>query len=298
MATQEDSELFELEMELRKGQGDPTRAFKAMTGLIEAIQSLDNHLAHAISSTVETQILLHDIQVGSLRAILRTVIISIPEEPLKEGNVRAVIGQYLRKARHKVLDWCVGRNEIRSREEVQALESDVFQLGKMTDVKMIPAYSPVPAVTLLSDIRKVGDALGNLQEGDSASLFSDQGKSFFNKDLMVSMDEVNKVITRETLVSEAERIVKVKKPDYLGSSKWMVKYGTHLIEAKILDNEWLSQFQGRDVILQPQDSLRVLMREEVSYGYDNEVVCTNYAIVKVVKLIPALKWEQTNLFEM
>jgi hypothetical protein len=296
MATQEDSELFELEMELRKGQGDPTRAFKAMTGLIEAIQSLDNHLAHAISSTVETQILLHDIQVGSLRAILRTVIISIPEEPLKEGNVRAVIGQYLRKARHKVLDWCVGRNEIRSREEVQALESDVFQLGKMTDVKMIPAYSPVPAVTLLSDIRKVGDALGNLQEGDSASLFSDQGKSFFNKDLMVSMDEVNKVITRETLVSEAERIVKVKKPDYLGSSKWMVKYGTHLIEAKILDNEWLSQFQGRDVILQPQDSLRVLMREEVSYGYDNEVVCTNYAIVKVVKLIPALKWEQTNLF--
>jgi hypothetical protein len=298
MATQEDSELFELEMEFRKGQGDPTRAFKAMTGLIEAIQSLDNHLAHAISSTVETQILLHDIQVGSLRAILRTVIISIPEEPLKEGNVRAVIGQYLRKARHKVLDWCVGRNEIRSREEVQALESDVFQLGKMTDVKMIPAYSPVPAVTLLSDIRKVGDALGNLQEGDSASLFSDQGKSFFNKDLMVSMDEVNKVITRETLVSEAERIVKVKKPDYLGSSKWMVKYGTHLIEAKILDNEWLSQFQGRDVILQPQDSLRVLMREEVSYGYDNEVVCTNYAIVKVVKLIPALKWEQTNLFEM
>jgi hypothetical protein len=296
MATQEDSELFELEMEFRKGQGDPTRAFKAMTGLIEAIQSLDNHLAHAISSTVETQILLHDIQVGSLRAILRTVIISIPEEPLKEGNVRAVIGQYLRKARHKVLDWCVGRNEIRSREEVQALESDVFQLGKMTDVKMIPAYSPVPAVTLLSDIRKVGDALGNLQEGDSASLFSDQGKSFFNKDLMVSMDEVNKVITRETLVSEAERIVKVKKPDYLGSSKWMVKYGTHLIEAKILDNEWLSQFQGRDVILQPQDSLRVLMREEVSYGYDNEVVCTNYAIVKVVKLIPALKWEQTNLF--
>jgi hypothetical protein len=37
MATQEDSELFELEMEFRKGQGDPTRAFKAMTGLIEAL---------------------------------------------------------------------------------------------------------------------------------------------------------------------------------------------------------------------------------------------------------------------
>ena len=298
MLIQEEAELFEVEVAFKKGEGDPTRAFRAMTGLIEAIQSLDNHLARAISSTVETQILLQEIQVGSLRAILRAVIKSIPEEPLKEGNVRAVIGQYLRKARHKVLDWCAGRNEIRSREEVEALESDVFQLAKLADVKMIPAYFPVSALTLLSDIRKVGDALDDLQEGDSASLFSDQGKSPFNKDLMVSTDAVNKVITRETLVSEAERIVKVKKPDYLGSSKWMVKYGTHLIEAKILDNEWLSQFQGRDVILQPQDSLRVLMREEVSYGYDNEIVCTNYTIVKVVQLIPALKWEQAKLFEM
>jgi hypothetical protein len=298
MLNQEDAESFEVEVAFKKGEGDPTRAFRTMTGLIEAIQSLDNHLAGAISSSVETQLLLQDIQVGSLKAILEPVLKSIPDEPLKEGNVRAVIGLYLHKARHKVLDWCADRNEIRSREEVQALESNVYELAKMTDVKMIPAYLPVPAVTLLSDISKIGDALGNLQEGDSASLFSIQGKSPFNKDLMVSTDAVNRVITRETLVSEAERIVKVKKPDYLGSSKWMVKYGTHLIEAKILDNGWLARFQGRDVILQPQDSLRVLMREEVSYGYDNEIVCTNYSIVKVVQLIPALKWEQTNLFEM
>ena len=298
MLIQQDAELFEIEVAFKKGEGDPTRAFRAMTGLIEALQSLDNHLAAAISSTAETQMVLQDIEVGSLKAILRTVIKSTPEEPLKEGNVKAVIEHYLHKARHKVLDWCADRNEIRSREEVQALESDVYKLAKMTDVKMIPAYSPVPAVTLLSDIRKLGDALDNLQEGDSASLFSVQGKSPFNKDLMVSTDAVNKVITRETLVSEGERIVKVKKPDYLGSSKWMVKYGTHLIEAKILDNEWLSQFQGREVILQPQDSLRVLTREEVSYGYDNEIVCTNYSIVKVVAVIPALKWEQTSLFEM
>ena len=298
MQLHEDAELFEVEVAFKKGEGEPTRAFRTMTGLIEAIQSLDDHLAGAISSTVETQLVLHDIQVGSLKAILRTVITSVPAEPLKEGNVKAVIAQYLHKARHKVLDWCADRNEIGSREEVAALESDVYELAIMTDVKMIPAYSPVPAVTLLSDIRKVGNALDNLQIGDSASLSSTQGKSPFNRELVVSTDAVNKVITRETLVSEAERIVKIKKPDYLGSSKWMVKYGTHLIEAKILDNEWLAQFQRREVILQPQDSLRVVMREEVSYGYDNEIVCTNYSIVKVVQLIPALKWEQTNLFEM
>ena len=40
------------------------------------------------------------------------------------------------------------------------------------------------------------------------------------------------------------------------------------------------------------------MREEVSYGYDNEIVCTNYSIVKVVEVRPAPKWVQPNLLEM
>jgi len=90
--------------------------------------------------------------------------------------------------------------------------------------------------------------------------------------------------------------VKVKKPDYLGTSKWIFKHSGHPIDAKILDKEWLDQFQTKTVSVQPGDSLRAVVREETLYGYDNEIVGTNYEIVKVIAVIEAPKFTQGTLF--
>jgi hypothetical protein len=108
---------------------------------------------------------------------------------------------------------------------------------------------------------------------------------------------VRELVTRETLETESIRIIKVKKPDYLGKSKWGFKYSGHLIEAKILDEGWLTQFHNRRVELQPGDSLRVLLREQVSYGYDNEIVHVEYDVVEVQEVIQAPKFIQGNLLD-
>jgi hypothetical protein len=52
------------------------------------------------------------------------------------------------------------------------------------------------------------------------------------------------LVTRETLASAGERILKVKKPDYLGTSKWGFKYAGHMVEAKVADEAWLKRFQN------------------------------------------------------
>ncbi len=61
----------------------------------------------------------------------------------------------------------------------------------------------------------------------------------------------------------------------------------HFIEAKFEDDQWLHEFQSKQVQLAPGDSIKVILQEEISYGYDSEVVSARYTIKKVIEVIPA-----------
>ncbi len=290
-----DNDYIEIKVDFVPGEGDPTRIFRAMSGLIEATQLIDSHLAAVLSTKVRTSLVLQDVEAGSLKSKLQTIIEEVPDDALKQGETKKIVGHFLHKAKHKILDWCADRKEIKTREEVKQLEADIHQLAENSDIKLIPAYAPVETATLLSDINVVRQALSNLQRDDGATFSTPVGTSQYNQDLSISSDIVRELITRETIQSEGVRILKVKKPDYLGDTKWGFKYAGHLIDAKILDESWLAQFQTRQVSIQPGDSLRVMLREAISYGYDSEIVHTHYEVVKVIEIIAGPKFVQGEL---
>lgn len=293
--TDQPSDLIEIRIEFERGIGDPTRVFRAMAGLIESTQLLDSHLALSIGANVQTTLVLQDVEAASLKAKLRTIVEEIPDEAVKAGEIKKVIGHFLLKAKHKVLDWCGERNAIKNREEVKQLEAEIHRLAQESDIKVLPAYAPVETTTLLSDINAVNEALGCLEAHDQATFMSPVGTSGYNPALTVSEDMVREFVTRETIVSTGERILKVKKPDYLGNSKWVFKYGAHMIEAKILDAGWLLRFQNSQEPVLPGDSLRVVLREAVSYGYDNEIVHTDYEVLEVLGVIQGLRLIQDSM---
>ena len=256
-----------------------------MAGLIESMQLLDAHLALSIGVDVRTSLVLQDVEAASLKAKLRSVVEAVPDEPLKSGDVKKLIGHFLLRAKHKVLDWCNDRNAISSREEVKQLESEIQILAEQSDVKLLPAYASIETATILSDIAAIKDALNYLGAQDRATFQSSEGVSSYNPELVVSDNVVRELVTRETLASAGERILKVKKPDYLGTSKWGFKYAGHMIEAKVADEAWLKRFQNNQENVQPGDSLRVRLREEIAYGYDNEIVHMEYEVLEVLGVI-------------
>lgn len=291
-----DDDIFEIKVDFTPGRGEPSRVFRTMSGLIDSVQFLDQHLSATVSTRIHTRLLLQDVKAGSIRARLKNIIEGVPDEALKQGDYKKVVGHYLHKAKHKILDWCSKRNEIKERSEIKQLEGEILELAKETDIKQLPAYFPIQTCTLLSDISAMKAALNNLEEGDTATLISNEGKSEFNRILVISDDVVRDLMTREMIVSESERILKVKKPDYLGTSKWIFKHSGHPIDAKILHEEWLRKFQTKTVNVQPGDSLRAIVREETLYGYNNEIVDINYEILKVIEVIEGPKSSQGTLF--
>lgn len=96
----------------------------------------------------------------------------------------------------------------------------------------------------------------------------------------------SKEFKEEEIVSNSKMILKVKKPDYLGNSKWSFKHGNRTIYAKITDLEWLNEFQNRKIDVRTQDPLVCLVKITVKYDYNYELISTSHEVTKVIKINP------------
>ena len=295
--TVEEENVFDIKIDFEKGKGDPARVFRTMTGLIESVQSLDYHLAQSINVSIQAKITLEDIEVGSLRAKLKNIVEQTTDDTLKKHDIVPAVGQYLQQAKHKVVDWCTGKNEIKDRTEVQQLQKQILQLAEKTDVNHLPAYAPLETEALLSDINSIQESLSYLEKGDNATLNSQQGTSNFNPSLQVSPIIVREMLTKENIENVGIRILKVKKPDFLGNSKWSCKYKGTSYDAAINDKQWLIKFQNRLVNLQPGDAIKAKVREIVSYGYYGEIVNTDYEVLEVIEVLHAQRLTQRDLLD-
>ena len=295
MENEVESDEFEITINFVRGEGEPGRVFQTMSGLIESFQSLDSHLISTLDISLEVKLVLDEVETGSLKAKFRDLVEGVSDEALKDGNWKKIIGHYLLQSKYAILRWLEDKNEIGDREDVRVLEGELLRIAEETDIKQLPAYSAPRPEQLLSDIQSIQASLGHLREGDSATYTYGNESIELNRDLVISSEVVREVLTKEVISNSGERIIKVKKPDYLGQSMWAFQYEGHSIDAKILDDEWLNKFQSRSLDVKPEDSIRVILLEDISYGYECEIVHRHYEIEKVYEVIKPSGSTQTNI---
>jgi len=285
---------FGIQVDFDRDSPDPARVFRTMSGLIDSFQQLDRSLAGAVDVSIEPVLMLEDIETGSLKVWLRQILQSTDDQALKSGEWKKVVGNYLVEAKYIFLRFLEDKDKISSQEDMLRLQREITAAAEKTDVRWIPAYNPIPMPKLLEGIEGVNGALAYLGEKDKATFMSNDGDTNFNLNLQFSISEMEELLTSEVITNESPMILRVKKPDYLGESRWEFVF-EHSIEAKILDAAWLLRFQNRGEDVRPGDALRVMVRTEVRYGYSHEVIGTRYSILKVIEVIRGSTPSQHNL---
>lgn len=288
---------FGIEVKFALGTPDPARVFRSMTALIDSFHRFDKELVQTIDTAIEPVLLLEDIEAGSLRTWLRNVLSSVDDSALESGDWKKIVGAYLLKAKYIVVNKLEGKTEITTREEITDIEKSLLAAAEETNIKRIPSYRPVPQAQIIEVIDGISSALAHLTQGDSAKLMTPGGEANFNIALRISPDALRDLLVKEVIANESPMILKVKRPDYLGESMWDFKFGDHPIQAKILDEEWLSQFQQRKRDVRPGDAIRGMVRHTVEYGFDAEVIREGYEIIKVNEVIEAAFTNQPSLLE-
>ena len=165
-------------------------------------------------------------------------------------------------------------------------------------MRHLPDYRAPSPKALLDAVRDFQKVKGHLNSGDSAIFIGVDGESAeMNLTMRWNVDDIEAMAVKETVkVPDAQMILAVKRPDYLGDSKWDLRHGKRAISAKIEDEEWLKKFQKRKIDVRPGDALRCDVRIEHLYGHDNELLTERYTVIRVAEVLMD-RYNQSDLFD-
>lgn len=284
---------FAIVIDFRKGEDSPTRVFSAATELIRSFEELDHVLARSVDSSIKPVMILEDVEVGSLKVWLKNALRSTDDQALKDLDWRPAVGKYLVRAKYVVLRWLDNDDAPRS---LQDLRREIRDLASETDVRRLPDYAPPDPSGLINIAKQIQDAKKMLGPNDRVFFEGSEGRVEVDLSVDIDPDELAELATKEAIMlPPAEMILAVKKPDYLGNSKWDLRHGKRSISVRMEDADFLASFQGRKQDVRPGDALRCKVTVEMRYGYDNELISETYAVTKVIEVLEDMN-DQADLF--
>lgn len=278
---------FAIEIDFVKGKGDPSRPFRTMVELTEALASFDRDLVKSVDATIEPILLLENIQTGSIRSWFVTVLRSTDDTALASGEWKRIVGTFAVKAKYALLKRLEGAASVTDPELLDSIQTELLKEAENTNVRGLPGYAPMSRTRIAAHIAEITTSLEYLSDEDSASFQSpSEGTVPFNRALRVVPEEMTKLLAARTVINTNEMILKVKKPDYLGSSMWEFRHEGHPLEAKIADTAWLTEFHKHGARVVPGSALRALVQIELSYDMENEALPARYTVLEVLEVLP------------
>lgn len=274
----------------------PQRIFRAIGGVISAFEDLDRVFAKSLDPSIEPVLVLEDVEAGSIRIWLRDKLIQTEDQSLYELDWKPMVGKYLLAAKWAFVEWVTDEEKRQSPRSLSDLRKKFMELATQTDLKKIPAYGVPSHSDLIGAAEKIGGAISQLDKGDSVEYISEPGTAKFSLTQNWEDLKLADLAVRETIESPpTPMILAVRRPDYLGEAQWEFRHGKRTIRARVEDESWLKSFQDRNVDVRPGDALCCIVRVQIKYGFDNELVAESFTIDKVDEILEN-QYQQADLF--
>jgi hypothetical protein len=287
---------FIIKFDFNKDSRKSSHVFRIMSEILDSFNILDRAFISTINSKLEPIIMLEDIEKGSLLTRLKYILDVVPDSAIENLDWKKLVGYFLIKAKYIIIDFINKRESICSSTEIELLEYELTQLSENIQHNELTIPGSIDRPKLLTGISKISDAIAQIEENEEVTYMVDNNEIAFNLSFSFNASQIEDLLTVETITSTSEMILKIKKPDYLGDSKWEFRHRKEAINANITDNEWIAKFRNREITLKPGDSIRASVNIEVKYDYDREVSAINYNITKVLEVIYSKPNVQNNLF--
>jgi hypothetical protein len=283
---------FEIIIQFDKEKARPEVLFASMSEMVSAFYKIDETLANVLDAKVRFNFVLEKVENGSLKAKFVRFLKSFDSNDVQNLDYKKMAGKYLDSGRLKVIEML--NNETITPEVVSDFEKELMDSAK----PLLPkGKSPIPLSKndLINGLEKSVFASAMLGDGERITYI--EGKDRVDIKNTVSIDQKLYDIKFLANGKRTERgtILKVKKADLLGTSKWEFLSEGKTLKANIKDEDWLNQYHRKMVRVDPGDSLKVVWEYEI-YSDGGKPSATNHTITKVVEVIPGQYEDQQRLF--
>lgn len=286
---------FGFKIDFVRDTEDPDRVFRTLSGLIEFCVVTDQILIQSLDCNLENTLLLDNIEQGSITVWLKNSLKFISDSS-RYKNLR-YISEYLVRGKTAIIDFINTRDTIKDNKEFLNLKDRIETLATETQTNLLGIYQAPHERDLLSSIDKFQAASSELKTFDQLYYLTKKSVTPINKNFALSEDAKEHLLVKETVESELTLILKVKKPDYLGESKWQFRHGNRTIDIKVNDLEWLKEFRERKFFISPGDAIKAQVKTVEKYDFAGELISTQFTLQKVIEVIPMPVGTQLSLFD-
>lgn len=274
---------FELYLHFERRSATPHRIFKSQADLIVALAKLDDMLVQTVDHGLHVDLILDDIQVGSLRSKLAILLREIPDEAIKDFDWQKLVGHYLLKAKYVLLKHLEGTGEFTSGQQIRSIQHEIQSLAEVTQPNQLTVAGQIPLDKLTGFIESIVRSVSPLSSGDYVEYRSPAGSVRLNPNFNTS--NLNALVAADAQTTEHEYLMKIKRADFLGDSMWDFMLRGKMLSAKIVDSDWLVEFHEGRINIRPGDSLRVRLRTEYTYGPNFRNAQEHHTVLKVLDVI-------------
>lgn len=251
--------------------------FKNSADLMLALDRLNSALSASITEEIETQVVIENLEAGSIRLWLADKLKRVPDEKIKAyvNNYKEAIGDFLIASKRKIIHKLEHDPESINEEVPQIVRKEAHRAG-------LDAFGYKIHKTRI--LEAVGELSRSAQSFDYKPVIEIEGKK------MVILDnyrfDPEELDTVERQVHTIRDLFLIKKPDLLGKSKWTLIYD-RAIDVTIADEAFIQRVKNREVTIGHGDRLDAdLLIETFLDMEDMEVIETRYTVTRVYGVVP------------
>lgn len=269
-------------------KNDLAKTFSALSQIIEGEERFTNLFLKLLNEQDVQKVVLQKLETGSIKVFLRNIFENISDDQIYAKGYRAFIEQFLIEIKNYFLTLLSEEIEI-TKDKLDIVKKNLIEEGSKKKLKNIETLNNLTYEHMLDCIDGIIKPIKNLDRGQAVRVKC-QGREFnLNKDIKYDRSGIESIVIRNEISRNQELVFLVKKPDYIGKSKWEFYYKGEHISAKILHENWLNKFQkgllSTDKIPLPGDSLRVRTDVIVTINRSGIIIAVEYEINEVLEVI-------------
>jgi hypothetical protein len=278
---------YEIKLDFVPGDNIPENLFIAFANAIRYFKRVDNMLAKTIAQDFDISSSLMEVKSGSLRGFFRTRV-EIQETELRardaDNDLENRIKEYLHNGRKSITQGLFDF-EKNNDEHINRVIEEVKKVAIDSGISEEPFFAPPSKNEMLPIIDAAQDT-GKILDNKTSLFYSVENENAVELPRRIKMDETLFIENKGKIVPNTqELILKIKKPDYLGDSKWEMKHGNNKLLCKIEDAVWLEKFKSKRVFAFPGDSLYCNIQVINEYDSKLNLKKSEYTIVEVIDVI-------------
>jgi len=274
----------------------PADVFAIATDLVRSFEEFDRAILGSINSKIKSKMVLEDVEIGSLKVFLRNVLVGLEDDAVKSLDWKQQVGKYALKAKYKAIKWLDQKIEEDEKPKLADLTEEIGKLAEETDVNYLPDYAPIKQSRLAQSLDIFQRAKQKLKENETITITLDESEYRVKTRGEWMPSTFAEPDSEQELHNESDLLLVIKKPDFLGNSRWEFRHGKSYIRAAIEDDEWLSRFQQGQFPVKPGDALKVRVIFINKYDKNGKLIEAISKITKVYGVINRPSSETGDLF--